>query len=192
MAIDPICGMTVNENTALSLEVEGETVYFCSEHCQQKFAESSQTMAAHDCCHGEAEHTKQVQSEATAKYICPMCPGIASDQPGDCPKCGMSLERNPAYQQSSQQKTIYTCPMHPEIEQDGPGDCPICGMDLEPKTVSLQTAEDDTELRNMTRRFWVATALSIPVLLLAMLPMVGVPVHQWLGSTLYAWLQLLM
>ena len=192
MAIDPICGMTIDENSALSLEAHGKTFYFCSQHCQQKFANSSYQSVPHDCCHGETDNTNQVPSDATAKYICPMCPGVASDQPGDCPKCGMSLERNPAYRQSSQQKTIYTCPMHPEIEQAGPGDCPICGMDLEPKTVTLETTEDDSELRNMTQRFWVATALSIPILLLAMLPMVGVPVHQWLGATLHTWLQLLL
>ncbi len=61
---------------------------------------------------------------------------------------------------------VYTCPMHPEVEQFGPGNCPKCGMALEPKMV---TAEEDTsELRDMTRRFWVGTLLSLPVLFLAM------------------------
>src|SRR5688572_32057410 len=69
-----------------------------------------------------------------AKYFCPMCPGVESDQPGDCPKCGMSLERNPAWGGSG--KTIYTCPMHPEIRQDHPGQCPKCGMTLEPVDAS--------------------------------------------------------
>ena len=72
--------------------------------------------------------------------------------------------------------------MHPEIEQVGPGTCPNCGMALEPKTSSADEPEDDAELRDMTRRFWVALALSVPVLLLAMLPMVGVPVDRWLGA----------
>src|SRR5512136_667635 len=51
---------------------------------------------------------------------------------------------------------LFVCPMHPEIEQDHPGDCPICGMALEPKMVSLYAPEDDSELRDMTRRLWIA------------------------------------
>ncbi|MEE8276268.1 MAG: heavy metal-binding domain-containing protein, partial [Alphaproteobacteria bacterium] len=62
---------------------------------------------------------------------------------------------------------IYTCPMHPEIEQVGPGACPNCGMALEPREVSL-AEEAHPELVDMTRRFWVGVALSVPVLLLAM------------------------
>ena len=82
-----------------------------------------------------------------------MCPGVESNQPGDCPKCGMALERNPARKPAT--KTTYTCPMHPEIEQDHPGDCPKCGMALEPKTVGAESdaEEDNDELRDMTRRF---------------------------------------
>ncbi len=58
--------------------------------------------------------------------------------------------------------------MHPEIERDGPGDCPICGMALEPKTISAASPEDDSELTDMTRRLWIAAALTLPVFLLAM------------------------
>src|SRR5687767_11431151 len=61
----------------------------------------------------------------------------------------------------------YTCPMHPEIVRDGPGSCPICGMALEPRTVSLDNIENP-ELTDMSRRFWVSVALTIPVLALAM------------------------
>ncbi len=64
--------------------------------------------------------------------------------------------------------TIYTCPMHPEIQQVGPGTCPICGMALEP--VMPTEVEDDTELRSVKRRFWISAALSLPVVLIAMLP----------------------
>jgi len=64
----------------------------------------------------------------------------------------MALERNPAWR--SEPRTIYTCPMHPEVEQDHPGECPICGMALEPKTVTAEP-EDDSELRDMTRRLWI-------------------------------------
>ncbi|MFZ5833612.1 MAG: copper-transporting P-type ATPase [Planctomycetota bacterium] len=126
----------------------------------------------------------------TVEYICPMCAGVESDRPGDCPKCGMALQ--PARPTARERKPLYTCPMHPEIEQDHPGQCPICGMDLEPKSFQADAGEDDSELRNMTRRFWVALTLTIPVLLLAMLPMMGVPVNAWLGASLHSWLQLLL
>ncbi|HEY2865811.1 MAG TPA: heavy metal-binding domain-containing protein, partial [Pyrinomonadaceae bacterium] len=61
----------------------------------------------------------------------------------------------------------YTCPMHPEVVQIGPGSCPICGMALEPKEVTLDDAPDP-ELLDMTRRFWISAALTIPVFVLAM------------------------
>jgi Cu+-exporting ATPase len=63
---------------------------------------------------------------------------------------------------------IYTCPMHPQIRQNGPGSCPICGMALEP--LMPTTMEDDSELRAVKKKFWISAALSIPVVLIAMLP----------------------
>jgi Cu+-exporting ATPase len=65
----------------------------------------------------------------------------------------------------------YTCPMHPEIVRDAPGDCPICGMALVP--IAGTGAADDSELRDLTRRFWTGVALSIPLVILAMAPMIG-------------------
>ena len=62
---------------------------------------------------------------------------------------------------------IYICPMHPEIEQDHPGECPKCGMTLEPKTVGMDE-EEQREIRSLSRGFWIALALTIPVLLIAM------------------------
>ena len=58
---------------------------------------------------------------------------------------------------------IYTCPMHPEIRQEGPGTCPICGMALEPEVMTADTAPNP-ELADMSRRFWIGLALSIPVM----------------------------
>jgi Cu+-exporting ATPase len=69
-------------------------------------------------------------------------------------------------------RTDYTCPMHPEIVRPGPGSCPICGMTLEPRTVSA-TEEENPELRSMTRRFWVAAALTAPLFAIAMGSMFG-------------------
>src|SRR5688572_30737246 len=56
---------------------------------------------------------------------------------------------------------IYTCPMHPEIRQKGPGYCPKCGMALEPVTPHAQ--EDDSEVKAVRRKFWIALALAVPV-----------------------------
>src|SRR3546814_9565711 len=63
--------------------------------------------------------------------------------------------------------TLWTCPMHPEVRQDHPGACPICGMALEPETVTAEPGPS-AELVDMTRRFWIALALTIPVFLLEM------------------------
>jgi len=63
-------------------------------------------------------------------------------------------------------KREYTCPMHPEIVRSEPGSCPICGMALEPRTVTVE--EDNPELRDMTRRFWISLALTAPLLAIAM------------------------
>ena len=101
------------------------------------------------------------------KYFCPMCEGVESDTPGSCPKCGMTLERNPVFRE--RKKIIFTCPMHPQIEQDHPGNCPICGMTLEPKTVEAGDKEEEqNETKSLSRKFWIALVLTIPVLLLAM------------------------
>jgi Cu+-exporting ATPase len=100
----------------------------------------------------------------------------------------MALERNPAYVEAK----AYTCPMHPEIRQDHPGECPICGMALEPVTGEVE--EENGELKDMTRRFWIGLALTIPVVALSMGEMVP-GLHDFyrsLGWTALAWLQLIL
>ena len=155
MAKDPICGMTVDESSPLRAERDGQTFYFCSEHCRKKFVEPGPTREVHpahagrldggSASHAQHAHSQHdhgavtVKPSAAAKYFCPMCPGVESDKPGDCPKCGMALERNPAWVAPASGKTIYTCPMHPEVQQDHPGDCPMCGMPLEPMTVDSRS-----------------------------------------------------
>jgi len=86
----------------------------------------------------------------------------------------------------------YTCPMHPEIIRDGPGSCPICGMALEPLTASLDEGEN-TELTDMTRRFWTAVILTIPVLVFGMSELIpGQPLQQLVSMKTLAWLQLVL
>jgi len=84
----------------------------------------------------------------------------------------------------------YTCPMHPEVRQWGPGSCPICGMALEPVTVTAEE-EDNPELTDMTRRFWVSAALSIPAVLLAMSEMIPGPMSESIAhSSTRGWIEL--
>ncbi len=185
--IDPVCGMSVDPSSApASFEHKGKTYSFCCAHCQAKFAADPEAFL------GESPPKATPKSsarDAAGSYICPMCEGVESNQPGSCPQCGMALE--PAEPSLSQQKTVYTCPMHPEIEQDRPGACPKCGMDLEPKTIAAEE-EDDPELRLMSRRFWIGVALGVPIVLLAMLPMLGVPIDTWIGHSLSLWFQFLL
>ncbi len=90
--------------------------------------------------------------------------------------------------------TIYTCPMHPEIEQDHPGDCPKCGMPLEPKAVT-NTADEHSqrEIRDLSRKFWIGLGLTLPVLLLAMLPMIpGISLDVWVSKNASNWIQFVL
>jgi Cu+-exporting ATPase len=82
---------------------------------------------------------------------------------------------------------IYTCPMHPQIRQVGPGACPICGMALEPETATAETGPNP-ELADMTRRFWIGLALSVPVVVLEMGAHI-VGAHSFIDATLSNWIQ---
>ena len=198
MKIDPICGMEVDEAKALTVERKGEIHHFCSDHCRKKFlddggatkTEPHETGSRRRCC-GGGEEKESVSPKPKSAHYCPMCPGVESDKPGDCPKCGMALERNPSM--SAKRKTIWTCPMHPEIEQDHPGDCPKCGMDLEPKSVGDGGDEEAAATRALSRKFWIALALTVPVFLLAMGKMVpGLVLEQWIPHRVGKWLELLL
>ena len=101
----------------------------------------------------------------------------------------MALE--PKTVKAAPTKTQYTCPMHPEVVQDEPGNCPKCGMALEPMVVTGEE-EEDPELRDMTRRFWVSVLLTAPVLILAMGHMVGLPLHAWISPRIGKWLELIL
>lgn len=90
------------------------------------------------------------------------------------------------------QKIEYTCPMHPEVVRDAPVNCPICGMALEPRTVSLAD-EDNPELIEMTRRFWVGVVLTVPLLLIAMSDLVpGNPLERIVSMRVLGWIQFVL
>ena len=159
-ATDPVCGMKVDPaNAAAEIEHAGRTYYFCSSHCAQKFnAEPARYV----------EKKPQAEKPRAGKYTCPMHPEVVQDGPGSCPKCGMALvPMIPAAPAAAE----YTCPMHPEVRSDRPGNCPKCGMALVPVAGAK---EDDAELRDMTRRFWVSAVLSAPLIFIAMAPYLGI------------------
>ncbi len=161
---DPVCGMTVDPASAAgSATHAGVTYYFCSRHCLEKF---------------KADPRRYAGAPATgADHSC--CGATAAPPPA-------RPARPPAAA-----GVKYTCPMHPEVVRDGPGTCPKCGMALEPVTPQAGV-EDDAELRDMTRRLWVSATLTLPVLLLAMGPMVGLPLPEWLAHGGKNWAELVL
>ena len=182
--VDPVCGMKVDEQSvAGSVSHHGEWYYFCGPACRQKF---------------EADPARYVQSGVDAPagspenragdYTCPMHPEVRQPGPGECPKCGMALE--PIVIPVSHVQ--YVCPMHPEIVRDEPGSCPICGMALEPREISA-VEEENPELLDMTRRFWVSLGLTVPVLLAGMseyLP--GDPLHRLASAQFWTWFEFVL
>ncbi|TLP42303.1 heavy metal translocating P-type ATPase [Cohaesibacter sp. CAU 1516] len=140
VATDPVCGMQVSvKENVRSEEYDGETYYFCSDGCQDKFKTDPYFYAS-----GNAKEAGQ------------------RSQPG----------------------TQWTCPMHPEIIRDEQGACPKCGMALEP---TVPTDEPSEELVDFTRRLWVSVAAAIPLMILTMGGMVGLPVRDWLGHQVAAY-----
>lgn len=89
-----------------------------------------------------------------------------------------------------QSQVEYTCPMHPQVRQMGPGNCPICGMALEPLIATAETGESP-ELRDMSRRFWIGTVLTLPVLFLEMGGHLT-NLNHFLGQQMSNWLQLVL
>lgn len=88
---------------------------------------------------------------------------------------------------------VYTCPMHPVVRQAEPGSCPICGMGLELETISLKETPTNPELVDFTRRFWVGAVMVVPLLLLAMGPMVGLGwMRDVIGERTASWVEFLL
>src|SRR5580693_7628806 len=144
---DPVCGMLVApEKAAASIEHAGNTYFFCSKGCAERFKREPETFLS---APGGAVMQHHAHTPLEPRSV------THSSQPAQPPV-------TPA-----QQGVRYTCPMHPQIIQIGPGSCPICGMALEPMDAFAEV-EADPEYDSMLRRFWVSTALSLPVLLIAM------------------------
>ncbi len=196
---DPVCGMSVDPAIAgATAEHGGETYFFCSAGCAQKFRSNPEdylkprtpglvTLGAPKSLPSAPAPPALVTNPTV--YVCPMCPEVRKSKPGPCPSCGMALEPETPVGLT---KTEYTCPMHPQIVRPGPGSCPICGMALEPRNVTA-TEDENPELRDMTRRFWISLVLTIPLLAIAMAGMVpAMPVKHALPTGWLPWIELLL
>ena len=99
-------------------------------------------------------------------------------------------EKTAAAAEGADGANLYTCPMDPEIVQEGPGTCPICGMALEPMSGVAEGPNE--ELVDFTRRMWVSVAAAVPLLILTMGPMVGLPIREWIGERASLWIELVL
>ena len=160
---DPVCGMTVTEQSSHVLQHAGKPVYFCSAGCKAKFAANPASYL------GAAESKKSESKLQEPK---------ATDLPTPTPT---PIESN------AQTGTIYTCPMHPEVRQSSPGVCPKCGMTLEPELPTLDEGESP-ELADFKRRFVWTLPLTVIVTFLAML---GHRL-QWFEMATQSWIELVL
>jgi len=127
-------------------------------------------------------------SNEEGQYFCPMhCEGNKTyDKPGNCPVCGMNLEKMPSV---ALKKKQYTCPMHPEIIKDAPGSCPICGMDL----VAMEQAgeEDNKTYNDLLKKFKIGVLFSLPILLISMSDIIpNNPLLKIMTQEKWNWIQL--
>ena len=165
-ATDPVCHMKVDPTKAtVSTTHNGSKYYFCCQGCHDKFVQAPENylqppVPTVSALTRAPRPAATAASRHTVEYISPMDPEVHESKPGACPICGMALE--PAQISLSNTRTEYTCPMHPEVVRPGPGSCPICGMALESRTVAVD--EKNPELDDMRQRFWIGTALTIPLL----------------------------
>ncbi len=187
---DPVCGMTVDPNKGKpTAEHADHTFHFCSTSCHGKFvaAPENYITATDPVCGMTVERATAkhlARHEGQGFYFCSAgCKTKFEAEPdkylGDRPA--------PAPMPKG---TQYTCPMHPEVVRDKPGSCPLCGMALEPMGVPTGDEGPNPELVDFTRRFWVSAALAVPLLVIAMGPMLGLPVRDWIGEPLATWLEL--
>lgn len=187
---DPVCGMTVDPDAGKPRHRHGEReVFFCSASCRDKFVAAPQEyltavdpVCGMDVDRASAKHFKR--HDGKGLYFCSAgCEGKFTSEPGKY-LGGVQASPDPA------PGTQYTCPMHPQIVRDQPGSCPICGMALEPMGVPTGAEGSSHELIDFTRRFWVSAVLSLPLLVIAMGPMFGIPLKEWIGEPLAGWLEL--
>lgn len=188
---DPVCGMIVDMNSATHKHTyDGREYGFCCASCKDKFAAKplDYLTAKDPVCGMQVDRASakwMAKHEGQRFFFC-------------SESCLKKFEADPvAYlgdivQTAAPAGTQYTCPMDPEIVTEKPGDCPICGMALEPMGVPLADAGLNPELVDFTKRFWISLLFTVPLFIIAMGPMVGLPIRDWLGHGVTGWLELLL
>ncbi|NLR99289.1 heavy metal translocating P-type ATPase [Rhizobium sp. P38BS-XIX] len=190
---DPVCGMTVDPNAGKpSLDYQGRTFHFCCNGCRTKFeaAPESYLTAKDPTCgmtvdRATARHF--LKHEGEKFYFCSAgCKTKFEADPS------AYLDGNRPAPKPVPKGTLYTCPMHPEVVSDHAGDCPKCGMALEPMGVPAADEGPNPELIDFTHRLWISAALSLPLLVISMGPMIGLPVRDWVGEPIATWVELVL
>jgi P-type Cu+ transporter len=180
---DPVCGMQFfPEKAAGKFEYQGQWYYFCNPSCLDKFRSNPMKYAPQ-------KMAPSIRPDNSKPDICSKDPEVDESSSAPCSKCGMAKPVATETVSSSE----YFCPMHPEVVQDSPGDCPICGMALDPRTIRLQD-EENPELTEMKRRFWICFVLTLPVFLIAMAgmhvgldPDIGILIQFLFASPVVLW-----
>jgi Cu+-exporting ATPase len=187
---DPVCGMTVDPNAGKpSHEHAGHVYHFCCDGCRTKFeADPEAYLKAEDPVCGmsvDRATARHMAKHASERFY--FCSAGCHDKFVAEPE--KYLEGRPA-PEPMPEGTLYTCPMDPEIVQEGPGDCPICGMALEPMMPTAD-AGPNPELVDFRRRFWIGAALTVPLLILTMGPLVGLAgIREFFGERMTLWIEL--
>ena len=138
--------------------------------------------------HSEVKKNKHPKGKGTGTFYCPMhCEGDKTyDKSGDCPVCGMDLveQQNLSTTNSEQ----WTCPMHPEVVKNEAGACPICGMDLVP--MEADSSAEEKTYKKLLKKFWIATAFTLPIFLIAMSEMLNNnPLYDLMEQNNWNWIQ---
>jgi Cu+-exporting ATPase len=195
--IDPVCGMTVNpESAAGSYTHSGKTYYFCNTHCLEKFkAEPDKYLKTEkdpvcgmnvnpDSAAGKYEYSGKTYYFCNQRCL----EKFKTDPEIYLKPAKKTVPLKNDEQIHEQQYKSYTCPMHPEVLESKPGACPECGMALEPMEVEVD--EKNPELEDMTRRFRIALILTLPVFLIAMSEMIpGMPLQKAISHNILGIIQ---
>jgi len=201
LAKDPVCGMAVDPVTSKHrFDHEGATYHFCCGGCRSKFIADPAKHLSQPA--PEPAHPQPVTDPVCGMRVDAVTAKHRIERDGEAfhfcsARCRAKFAADPESYLNSQGRAsgaaelgaTYTCPMHPQIRRAGPGSCPICGMALEPLEITAEGAPNH-ELADMTRRFWVGLALTLPVFVLEMgshLP--GMELHDLVAPATSIWVQ---
>ena len=183
---DPVCGMTVDPDNPDKpwTEHDGEVIRFCNPKCKEKFLAAPGTyLKGIDPVSGAVVHKPTADWMAKWEGHRVYFESRANMALFEANPRAFAAKLQPLAAQAAPAGAKWVCACHPEVVADAPGDCPICGMALEPAAGSAPAAEDeDAELRDFTRRFIVGALLTVPLLVITMGPMLGLPLPEFLSG----------